>query len=769
MQVTEQEDTKPRTTPAPSKVRDEFLATARKRFKIVADAERTLRTKMLEDLKFRASEQWPDSIKTQRDADGRPCLTVNRLPQFIKQITNQQRESKPAPVVSPVDGEADLKTAEVLQGMVRHIEQRSQAQVAYATAGDHQATMGRGYLRILAEYATETDDELSLVIKRVRNPFTIYMDPGCQELDYSDALYGFVVIDLTVDEFNEKYGRVEFASLNDFASIGDDRQYWIEGNRIRVAEYWYVEFADDVLLTLADPGKTRIMQSAIPKDRLMLGPKGEPQAVMVETDLIPVAKFRDTSRRQVKWATINGIAVLDGNEAKTAGREWPGYWIPIIPVIGDQIDINGDVDLRGIVRDAKDPQRRYNYQVSSATETDALQPKAPYVATVGQIAGYEQMWKTANVRNYSVLPYNPVSEAGHLVGPPQRQSHSADLSSSALLIQQADNDLKAVTGYYDASLGAPGPEQSGKAILARQKQGNLGNFNYQDNFAVAIATVGRYLVDLIPKIYSEARIVRVLGLDEREKNVMVHAGQPPQEPPPEGIDGVYDLSVGTYDVTVNVGPSFQSLRQEQREAMTAFVQAYPPSFPMIGDLLVKAMDWPGSQQISERMKKLLPPGIAEDGPDGQPAPPAPPPELLQELEQMKAALNGVTAELDEAKMTIQAKQIEAQSAQALAQLEWAAKTELAQLDAKLALAKIQAQMASTQATLADTTEQDIAVLQTGAQERIATLQADVDLAIAKAKIESDEAVARLKAAQAADTARIAAASRPKPSSDRKQS
>jgi hypothetical protein len=362
-----------------------------------------------------------------------------------------------------------------------------------------------------------------------------------------------------------------------------------------------------------------------------------------------------------------------------------------------------------------------------------------------------------------------VSEAGHLVGPPQRQSHSSDLSSSAILIQQADNDLKAVTGYYDASLGSPGPEQSGKAILARQKQGNLGNFNYQDNFAVAIATVGRYLVDLIPKIYSEARIVRVLGLDEREKQVMVHAGQPPQEPVPDGIDGVYDLSAGTYDVTVNVGPSFQSLRQEQREAMTAFVTAYPPSFPMIGDLLVKAMDWPGSQQISERMKKLLPPGIAEDGPDGQPAPPAPPPEMVQKIEQMTAALNGVTAELDEAKLTIKAKQIEAQSAERLAQMELMAKVQMAQLDAKLAMAKIQAQVASTQSTLADTTEQDIAVLQTGAQERIAKLQAEVDLAIAHAKIESDQAVAQLKADQAADTARIAAASRPKASPDRKQS
>jgi len=238
---------------------------------------------------------------------------------------------------------------------------------------------------------------------------------------------------------------------------------------------------------------------------------------------------------------------------------------------------------------------------------------------------------------------------------------------------------------------------------------------------------------------------------------------------PQGIEGVFDLSAGAYDVTVNVGPSFQSLRQEQREAMTAFVSAYPPSFPMIGDLLVKAMDWPGSQQISERMKKLLPPGIAEEGPDGQPAPPAPPPEMVQQIEQMKAALNGVTAELDDAKMTIKAKQIESQSAERRAQMELMAKLQMAQLDAKLAMAKIQAQIATTQATLTDTTDQDIAVLQTGAQERIAKLQAEVDLAIAHAKIESDQAVAQLKADQAAETARISAASRPKPSSERKPS
>jgi hypothetical protein len=489
--------------------------------------------------------------------------------------------------------------------------------------------------------------------------------------------------------------------------------------------------------------------------------------VLVGDMPVPVTKYRDTQRRQVKFAIINGITVLDGNDAKTAGRDWPGKWIPIVPVVGDELDINGEVDLRGIVRDAKDPQRRYNFQVSAATETAALEPKAPYVATVGQILGFEPIWNTANVRNYSVLPYNATSEAGHLVGPPQRQARGADLSSSVMLIQQADNDLKAVTGIYDASLGAPGPEQSGKAILARKTQGDIGNFNYQANLAVAVSTVGRYLVDLIPKIYSDARIVRVLGLDEREKTVMVHAGSPPQAPVPSDIEGVFDVSAGTYDVTVSSGPSYQTRRQEAVAAMTAFVQASPDTFPIIGDLIVKAMDWPGAQQIAQRLEKMLPPGLKDAKPGEPEQPAAPPPELMQQMQQMDETIKTLTTELEDAKRTIVGKQLETQSSERISQAELAMKGQIAQMNTQIAIEKIRAQVAAASISAENRSDQEVTEMETASREKIAELQADVDLIIANAKIEGTTHVAAIKATQADHAARLSASTRPSAPADRK--
>lgn len=636
----------------------QLLLDARTRFQQSATTEAALRREMDIDQRFRASQQWPDQVKRDRDSDGRPCMTVNRLPAFIKQVTNQQRQSKPAIQINPVDSGSDPKTAEVLQGIIRHIEVQSHADVAYDQACDNQVTIGRGFFRIVIEWASDDSWQQEIRFQRIRNPFTVYFDPTCHQPDYSDARYAFVVEDIPKDEFRLRYGEGQMQSALFFQSIGDRAPDWFPEGKIRVAEYFYVETTHEQVSLLSN-GATLLTAAAKSPEMV---------AYMAQAG-IKVLRSRTVERHQVKWAKITGGTVLE--EA-----DWPGQWIPIVPVLGDEVDINGQVDLRGMVRDARDPQRMYNFWLSAATEAIALAPRAPFIGMEGQFEGHTAKWNQANKRNFPFLEYKGISLGQTYAPPPQRQTAEPAIAAISQAIRQADNDLKAVTGLYDASLGERGPDQSGKAILARQRQGDIANINWLDNLGRAIRHGGRILLDLIPRIYDAPRVLRILGLDDQPQTVMVHSGQadqlPPQDQMAEGVAGIYDLSVGTYDVTVSVGPSYQSRRQEGVEAMLSFIQAFPPSAPALGDILAGSMDWPGAQTVAKRLKKMLPPELKEPEPGG---PPEVPPEVQQQMQQM----DGMLKQLHDENMALQDEKksqvVQSQSRERVALIQ--AKTDLA--------------------------------------------------------------------------------------------
>jgi len=632
---------------------ESFLTLAKDRFHTIVDAESTLRQHMLEDLEFRASEQWPNNVRTMREQDNRPCLTVNRMPTFIRQVTNNQRISRPAIEVSPTGDVADEAVAEVIQGVVRHIETKSDADVAYTTAGEHQCTMGRGYIRVVTDYIDDDSFSLDQEIKiaRVANPFSVYMDPNSQQPDGSDARYAFVVEDLPLTEYQNRYPDSALAGLSGFTSTGNDEQEWMPEGNIRVAEYFYVEEVREamVLLLLPDGSRVREKRSSLSGTESKDLPSG-----------VTIVAERETTTRRVRWALINAVEILEGNEDLSSGAEWPGKYLPLVPVTGDEININGVKDYRGIVRDAKDPQRMYNYWVSAQTEMIALAPRAPFIAAEGQMEGHEYKWNTANIRNYPYLEYKPKTVSGQLAPPPQRQSWEPPIQAMTAAIIQSDQDLKATGGFNDASLGVRGPQESGKAIRSRQQQDEMANSHYLDNLARAVRQVGRIVVDLLPKIYDTARVMRINGLDEQVKNVMVFAGAQNQpsveqmEQIPPGVEGMYDVGVGRYDVTVSVGPSFQTRRQDATDALTKFIQAYPAVFPQIGDLLAENMDWPGSKKVAARLRKLLPPEL-QDAPNQENMPP----EVQAKLQQLEQQLQQVTQAYEQAQQALatdQAKQ-----------------------------------------------------------------------------------------------------------------
>lgn len=670
---------------AKAEKRRQFLATARRRFKMSAEAEAELRRDMLEDMRFYNSEQWPDQIKANRILDNRVSLTINRLPQFVRQVVNQARQSKPSIQVNPVDNNADPETAEVFQGICRQIERQSKAQVAYCTASEHQAIVGRGWWRLVADYASDDSMEQEIRIRRILDSFSVYPDPATVEPDGSDATFGFIIERPNKDVYDAQYGHLgEPHSALDFQSIGDDAPLWATSDTVQVAEYFYIELVRTKLALVqfsagqAAPVTVTVSRDSIKPEDVQPGPNGEPPK-------IKILKERETVRRQVKWALINGVDILDGNADRTAGRDLPGSYIPLIPVLGEELIVNGRRNLRGMVRDAISPQRAYNFWISSITEKIALGTKAPIIAALGQLEGLEEKWNNANVRNYPYLEYNAVDVNGTLVPPPQRATFDPDISAALQMTMQADRDLKSVIGMFDAAQERS-PEQSGKAILARQRQGEEGTSHFLDNLSRAIEHTGRILVEWIPVYYDTPRMLRILGLDDQPKHVLVHAGQEQAAQDLLGrvdedvrnsiMSGApFDLSVGRYDVSISVGPSYQSRRQESVEALISLIQAEPQVLPWVADVLVENMDWPGARQLANRLKKLVP-AEARDEEDGKPPIP---PEVQQQLAQMQQQLQAALAALGEKDQIIQSKAQELAAKGQIAKMELDSKERLEQM------------------------------------------------------------------------------------------
>ena len=608
-----------------------------KLWKRASDAESDTRRIGLEADKFRAGDQWPDNVRVSRATDTRPCLTFNRMGQFTRQVTNDMRMNRPSLRIDPV-GDSDVDTAKIFEGLVRHIQVASNADVAYDCAGESAVGKGWGYFRIVTDYVDEESFDQEVKVKRIKNAFTVYYDPDCQEPDYSDAKYCFIVSDVEREVFKKDYPKA-LAGSTEFESKGDTPPTWQTNDYVRVAEWFQVEEKDAKLYLLSD-GQTFIA-------------KNEDEAVLAaQASGLQIANKRDTKIREIVWRKITWCDELETNI-------WPGKYIPVIPVLGNDMDIDGKRQLTGMVYDAMDAQRMYNYWSTAETELIALAPKSPWLAAEGQMEGYEQIWQNANTINYSVLPYKPTALNGQPVPPPQRIQSEPPINAMIQAIAQADNNMKATTGIYDASLGSRSNETSGKAILARQREGDVSNFHYIDNLSRAIRFLGIQLLDLIPKIYDAPRVIRIIGEDEVAKTVKIN--QPSGEKDANGVDKIYDLTTGKYDVVVNVGPSFTTKRQESADAMVELTRADPTLMQKAGDLIVKQMDFPMAQELAERLKKTLPPELQEDvNGDDVPAP------IKAKLAQSDQMIGQLTEALNAAQDQIDQKTAEIASREAIA-------------------------------------------------------------------------------------------------------
>ena len=571
---------------------------------------------MRDDLRFASLDQWPADLRNQRENDilngPRPCLTIDQVNQYITQVSNDMDRNRPSIKTRPVDDKADPATAKIFQGLIRHIEDQSSAQVAYSTSGDSAVTIGLGFCRVATDYVDDTSFDQEIIIKRVPDTFSVYLGRHIMP-DGSDAEKAWIFEKMPLETFKRNWPDAKVEET-DFSSIPTGSiEHWRSEKTVTVCEYFYKTYTPMESLFL-DDGSTI---SRTDYDEL---PEPRPE----------ITGERESHEVAVKWVKHTGVEILER-------EDWPGKYIPVAECVGKEKIVDGKRHLWGLVRPSKDSLRAFNYWISAMVEKMALAPKAPFIGAVGQFASAGDKWDKANQNNYAKLEYDPVDVNGNALPAPRRQEPMQMESGMMQTLQIMQNNVKSSLGMYKASIGDTESQQSGRAILALQKESDTGTMHFGGNQALMITHVGRIIVDLAPKIYDKRRILRILGEDGKVENAQIDPDQP--EPMREirdaegNISRVYNLNVGKYDVTVTVGPGYATSRQEASTVMTELAQSAkdPVSAAIMQYGAVKNADFSGSEEITNMLKAMLPPQVKEAEGGQQPLPP----EAAAKMQQME--------------------------------------------------------------------------------------------------------------------------------------
>lgn len=639
-------------------------------------ADNANRQDAVADLRFLAGDQWDETIKRQRQLERRPCLTFNRLPTYLHQVTNDQRQNKVGIKVHPVGDGADEEGAQIYQGMIRQIESQTNADTAYDTAVNSAAAIGFGFWRLITDYESPTSFDQVIKYQRIRDALKVYFDPASVEGDGSDAKQCVIVSDMPKEEFKRTYpGKLDANQTTIYALGNQVQPGWMTDSMVRVVEYYYFAYEDKTLYLLGDGSTTT----------------NEPPAGTIIKDK------RKTQIPQLKWVKACAGAVLDRTDIMC-------QWIPVFPVWGEELDIQGKVIRKGIIRDAKDPAQMYNFFMTSATEEVSLRPKTPFIGAEGQFEGHEKKWGQANNRSFAYLEYKPVSVDGILAPPPQR-SMMADVPVGMLqmALHAADN-IKAVTGLFDSSLGARGSATSGIQEREQQRQGDVANFHYIDNLHRSIRHCGRCLVDMIPHYYDAKRVVEIMRENGDIESVEINTpatneqGQPIDENGAPIVDPVNqvqkilnDVTMGRYGVTFDAGPGYATQREEAQASMIELGSKWPKILDIAGDKVVENMDWPGAEDIARRIKATIPQNItsADKEEDGSEPPQQLPPEIERALQQYDQMVEQMQQEIAQLKAgheaDLQKAQIDAQSREEVARINAESRSDVEELKGMISL------------------------------------------------------------------------------------
>ena len=612
-------------------------------FKLSADAEQDNSTRALYVLDFTRPGAKQFGAKEISARGNRPSYSFNQLPKFGRQVINDQWQNVPQIKYIPKT-DADVDKAELLEDKIREIQAQGCAQTAYKLAIASQVNIGWGYFAFATDYDNDDSNDQNIYIRQIPNTFQVYDDPSTREQDRSDRRYLIEVEDIPRTDFNRLNDRDY--STNDLQSIGDDYPDWASMGKdlVRIGHYWRVEH-----------DKKKVWFHKETGEKLTEKPKD----------------VKNYNEREIKTPRVMYYKCTATE--KLEEREWIGSHIPYCFVEGNKSIVNGKTHLTGLYEDMVSTQVLYNYATNTAIELAESAPIAPFVGDARAFKGYEKYYDTVNTKNYSYLPFNGIDENGQPINQPQRMQNGADLSSAVSLIQMAEQNFYGTSGIYPASLGQQSNEKSGKAIIARQREGDVSTSNYPDMFGRALLYGGIIFMDLSKKIYDGSREIQVMSEDKKTRAVKINQKYTDEK---TGKPINYDLTKGDYEVAVTTGPSYSTKREESREAQIQLFQAAPqamlPALPMI----IRSMDWPNADKTADAVERGLPPELRD--PDRQ-------------EEQMKGVPPAVQAQMQQAQQIIQ------QLGQALQEAQQAVTDKQAESQIKMGELQVKAKSAQTQA------------------------------------------------------------------------
>ena len=681
------------------------LKQIRQRFQIHQTFWSEIHTVGLEDDSFIAGEQWPEEVRKTREEDRRPILTYNLLPSFTRQIINRIRQERPQVKVIPVEsdrnqspqvanlqGTQDYSLADVYSGIVKNIEHVSRADQCYDTAATHAVNHGFGFFYLMNQWSKDDPFVQELKIHRVKNSYGVYLDPDAQEADYRDAQDGFMFTNMKKTTFRAKHPEADFTEFAQ-SGMGSSYEGWYDTDHVRVAQYFWIDYRKDEVLLLND-GRT-VYRSQVES---VLDELERDQGIFVVSQNGKDMR-REVKRPQCQWQKMTANDILEGP------LELPFSAVPIFPVLGDEVMVDGRIRYESAIRHAKDPQRSYNYWRTAAVETVALSPRAPYMVTPKQIDGHEELYEEANSRNLPYIVYNPDERSP---GPPRREFPSQPAAAELANATQDEQDIQSIIGLHDASLGRRSNEISGEAIKARQSQGNTSTYQFPDNLNRAIEQCGRLMVEAIPQIYDTNRIVRI-RLPEG-KDDFVEINQAVEDEDTGQIKLISDIAYGKYDVIMETGPSYATQRQEAADLQLQLLNTLgPDKAANIVHLIVKNMGLPGSDEVATLLRRMLPDELKSEeekiadlpkgvtvGEDGQPVnedgtPYQPPLTTEQQLLQQQQQIDQANIQAQQAETEAKMATAEADKVQAEAKIETA---RAQQQKAQLELERLQAEISA---------------------------------------------------------------------------
>ncbi len=731
---------------AQSKAEKKLIDRAVRELKECVEADSENRTKAIEDLKFLSGEQWDMRERKRRSDKGRPCLTLNLLDHFVDQVVGDMLHNTPSIKIRPIDSSADITIAKIRQGIISGIEYQSNSKGIYGYAGKQMVGGAYGAWRVLTRYTEENPFLQEAYLEGVRNPFLMYLDPSSKDQNYADAEWGFLLEKVPRKEFESRYPTQACPCEVFKVGKGLGDELWYEKDAVVIAEYFRKVKETRTMLQLRDgrvctedefkelhkeweekqealltaiaqpspqsapgatpptPGQTpppqapqqaQLAQGMPPQGQQPLQAPGQAQPqgtppqppnplVQQAKDLgeePKIAKKRDTEVTTIRHWILTCLEIISGG---IEGKHFPGKYIPLVLLKGKELNIEGKNHVRSLIRPAKDNQKLYNFWQTAAAELIALQPKAPWLGTAKQFEGYENDYAAANVENFPMLKYNVDPEAP---GPPQRSQPAQPPTAIFEQIRRSEESMKSILGMFNADVGGPTSQQTGAAVNAAQRPGDIGTFEFMENLSRAVMHTGRILNEIIPEIYDTERDVRIRNMDESESfvpvNTTVGKAVKAIEKHPDRFHGMdiskvrtlfakdgkdakfNDITAGKYDVVVTTGPSYATQRQESAQQLLQLVQSMPQQMGLAADLIIENMDFKGADELAGRLRKGLPPGMVKVRPgEAPPMPPPPNPKVLIEqsklqLQQMKVQQETVKLEHEKVKMQLEIMKLQA--------------------------------------------------------------------------------------------------------------